>query len=166
MFSFLRKKATASDVALGVLMFVKGSEQSAAGWLKCLSELDVRLDERRVLDELVCLRIFAGHYAISEALGRKPERQRVVDTYDAQFDRETKQYPEDFGARELIKTRVVAYAKAAATAHHIGPPWTVGCLFAELCGAKEDIRIVTMGGTEFKLVVKFVSEYVKSFRVV
>jgi hypothetical protein len=165
MFSFLKKRASASDVALQVLMLVEGSRQSDAEWVKSLEELGVQLDRRRVLDELLLLRIFAGEYAICEALGQKPERHRVLQAYHAQFARET-EWPEDIRAREAIKTRTVAYTKAALTPHHIGPAWTVGCLFAELCGKKEDLRFVVVGGMQLKLTVKFASEHVRSFRIV
>ncbi len=166
MYSFFKKKACAADVAVGLIILAKGSRQSDAGWLSSLQELGMRLDSQRILDELHCLRLFAALYAVSETLGDKPENGPVLDAFYAQFEKTVKEYPEDTPLLEELKKRVALYTQAASVPHHHGPGWTIGCVFAEVCGGKEDLRLVTMGGFEFKLVLKAASEYVNRFRII
>jgi hypothetical protein len=161
----LKKKARAEDVALALLTIANGSEESNAGWIRYLKELDVKLNEGRVLDELKCLRVFVVELAVLATL-RDPSRQRVFDAYRAPFEKMGSLDPESHSALAGLATRVVQYRKAAAMPHHIGPAWTVGCAFAEFCGAKEDIRIVGMAGIEFKLIYKLTTEYLSNFKIV
>ena len=130
MFGLFKKKARAEDVAVGLTMLAGGTYESDAGSVHFLQSREVKFNEQQVLDELRCLRVFAVEFAIWSTL-REPERRAVLDAYHANFARVGNTDTESRSTLATLAARVIKYTSAAATPHHIGPVWTVGCQFAE-----------------------------------
>ncbi len=160
---YLKEKGEATPLEMGTtLLELAWKSNAESEYSERFRELEV--DPTRALAELLYLRVFSVDHAAFTALESNPARDAVLEVYRAHLDVIDGIAGSPDRLREGRHKRVLSYAKAFESQHHLGPGWTVGCKFAEFCGQEKDLGLVMLGAIAFASTSMAVGDFLKSVR--
>ena len=166
MFPFLKKKATAQEVAECLLHLALGEDQPTSDSVDKFvkgSAVDRELLQR----ELQYLRAFGADFATTQALGYTPEKNAVLDVFYGAIAAMPADEEDDTTAFiEGLRARVQVYGEAIQTPHANGHVWMVGKTFAELCDEKMNLDVMMVGMTDFSTLCNAIEELIGGIRIV
>ena len=179
MFSFLKKKVKATEVALALLEFTCRSRDSTQDD-ELLSDSEIEINQEHVEMEKVYLRAFAVDFAVQNMVrnGLLTEKLGNSILYEyyyhwKQMSEETSnQTPNDVNLYDCLEDRLLVYTEALKEPTHREQDrfWNIGRAFSKLCVGRTSLVLNTLGMTEFGAhlvsVGKLISKFKKRFRVV
>ena len=167
MFSFLKKKATASEVA-EALMVVSAAQEQLDEDVAEIKRIQPDLSDEKcafITKNLMFLRAFAADFATSMTLGESREKLAVLDAFSAHWD----DWERDSGLpfRQEMERCFEIYTNAIKESHPNGPAWQVGKAFSRICtGQEHDLDLVMLGNVHFASTYNKISNVKRKFKIV
>jgi hypothetical protein len=158
-----RTTGTPLEVGTGLLTLAEISEKTEQEYTERLKNSGI--DPEKGLIELMYLRLFSADYAAYTALEEHPARDAVLNVYKAHMEVMEDLTKSGVDLRQGRLSRFTAYAEAVGRQHHLGPPWTVACKFAELCGKEKDLELVLLGTNAFAGTCIAVNQFLNSVEI-
>ena len=168
--ALFKERVSIQELGEGLVLLDGRVAQSDAKLLEKHPAFDGNSDTTRLSDEMMFLRIFSFDFAVAMTLDDS-KRGAVLDVYYGYWkktlnEQSPSEHCDGAAVLEMLKLRLVVYTGAVKTPHELGPPYAVGKTFAELCGRPMDAIVTHWGGLLFTGTYKYVSNFVKSFKVV
>jgi hypothetical protein len=155
-----KPKATIEDVALGLVSLAKGDNGSNS-----VLSADCGVDGETINRELTYLRLFSVEFGVRTAL-HKEQLQSVLTAYQKEIAQMSRRASSDDALLQEINARIRKYNEAARSSQQGDPSWSVGKLFAELCGGELDVALIAKASIEFVGTVNAVSDFLRRITII
>ena len=172
MFSLFRQRVSPAQVAGEVMTLVYGR-----GWLEGESfeqfrrNAQIEIDPATVRNETFWLRLAAADWVIRSHGPDTPTALAVLDAFYADFQQRINRDPNARSTVDGVRQLVQRYGEAG-TAHaqaiqtqSQGLPNTVGHVFADHCGQRYNMQLITYGLISFGATVKAVQKHLQTKRI-
>jgi len=168
MLSFFKEKITTRNLAVWLLLFVRGSKVVDQENIDMLNNFpsEITLDRYIIQRELICLRAFVADTAITVTIGDTVVKNAALASYYFHLKKMIEEGKFGNITYDVLAKSLSAYKKAMINTGENGPGWAIGKTFVELYGGGEDAFAVTDSGVLFMSNLKLMSEFIKARRII
>jgi len=153
-------KTTAEDLGARLAEWTEAAEDLDR---QALDALPKEVDSGIARRELRYLRVFAIDLATYQAFGDTPTQKAVLSSFYGMI-----MLKAELGtglSMSELDARLKRYGEALSEKHHMGPGFTIGKAFSELCGSGTDIQVIMAGSIGFGSTMKALGDLLKKIRL-